>query len=178
MKDDHVIVLDFFPHGKPNDRRSEPIAQCIGDMFFNLLEVVVREGVAVKTKDRVYIGNDKREQVKYIRGKISVKELTNFSRGILEEVVTELVTNEEKRYVEFFNKAGPISTRMHTLELLYGIGKKHLWTIIDERKKKLFESFQDIENRIPMIPNVKKVVVRRVLEELEGKDRHNLFVYA
>lgn len=176
MKDDYVIVLDFFPHGKPTDRRSEPIAQCIGDSYFNLLEVVVRENVTVKTKDRVYVGNEKREQVKYIKGKIAPSDLTNFSKGILEEVIAEIVAKNEKRFVDFFNQAGPISTRMHSLELIYGIGKKHLWSILGERKKKPFESFNDMENRVPMLPNVQKIVVKRVVEELEGKDRHKLFV--
>ncbi len=145
MKDDYVIVLDFFPHGKPGDRRTEPVAQCVGERFFNLLEIVVRDDVAVKTKDRIYVGGDKREQVKYIKGKIESRELTNFSRGILEEVINELVLEDEKRFVDFFNTAGPISTRMHSLELLYGIGKKHLWSIIVERRKKPFDSLNDIE---------------------------------
>lgn len=176
MKDEYVIVLDFFPTGKPTDRRSEPVAQCIGESYFNLLEVVVRDGVAVKTKDRIYIGADKREEVKYIKGKISPDELTNYARGILEEVVMEIITKNERKFVEFFNKAGPITTRMHSLELLYGIGKKHLWSIIGERKKKLFESFKDLEERVPMLPDMKKTVAKRVMDELGGKDRHQLFV--
>jgi putative nucleotide binding protein len=176
MKDDYVIVLDFFPRGKPTDRRSEPLAQCIGDTYFNLLEVVIRDNVTVKPKDRIYVGDGKRNEVKYIKGKISLNELTNFSKGILEEVILDIVSKNEKRFLDFFNKAGPISTRSHTLELLHGIGKKHMWNIINERKKKPFESFSDIEKRIPMLPDVKKIIVKRIMDELEGKDRYKLFV--
>jgi len=178
MKDDYVIVLDFFPHGKPTDRRSEPLAQCVGEKYFNLLEVIVRDGVMLKPNDRIYIGSEKRDEVKYIRGKIGLNELTNFSKGILEEVISRLVSENEKRFVEFFNKAGPISTRMHSLELLYGIGKKHLWTIIKERQKKPFESFKDIEERISMLPDIKKIIVKRVLDELGGKEKRKLFVFS
>ena len=42
-KDSYVIVLDFLPHGRPGDRRAEPIAQAIGEKFFNLLEIVIKD---------------------------------------------------------------------------------------------------------------------------------------
>jgi putative nucleotide binding protein len=175
-KDDNIIVLDFLPHGKPTDRRSEPIAQGIGDKFFNLLEVVIKDGVTVKPKDRLYIGPEKREEVKYIRGRIKYSDLTNYAKDVLEEVLVELISKEEKRFVEFFNKAGPITNRLHSLELLPGIGKKHLWRIIEERKKKPFESLKEIKERIEMLPDPTKMIVKRIINEFEGKDRHKLFV--
>jgi putative nucleotide binding protein len=177
-KDDYIIVLDFLPHGKPNDRRAEPVAQGVGEKYFNLLEVAIKEGVTVKVKARVYIGPEKRNEVKYIRGRISYNELTNFAKNILEEVVAELVAKDEKRFTEFFNKAPPLTTRMHTLELLPGIGKRHLWEIISARKKKPFESFEDLQNRVSMLPDPRKMIVKRIIKELEGADRHRLFVAA
>ncbi len=175
-KDDFIIVLDFLPHGKPADRRSEPIVQGLGEKHFNLLEVAVKDGITVKPKDRLYIGEDKREEVKYIRGRANYEELTSFARDMIEEIVNELVNKDEKRFVELFNKAGSLTTRMHSLELLQGIGKKHLWRIISERKSKPFESFKDIQERIEMLPDPKKMVIKRIVSELEGKDRHKLFV--
>ena len=175
-KDDYLIVLDFLPYGKPGDRKAEPIAQGIGDKYFNLLEVVVKEGLQLKPKDRVYIGPEKREEVKYIKGRIRYEDLTTLAKENLKEVLNEIVERDEKRFVDFFNKAGPITTRLHSLELLPGIGKKHMWEIIQERKKKLFESFEELQKRIPMLPNPKRIIVERILEELQNKDRHRLFV--
>lgn len=175
-KDDFIIVLDFLPHGKPGDRRSEPVALGVGEKFFNLLEVAIKDGVAVKPKDRLYIGDEKREEVKYIRGRGRFEELGSFARDMLEEIVGELVNKDEKRFVELFNKAGSLTTRMHSLELLPGIGKRHLWTIIEERRKKPFESLKDVQDRVPMLPDPKRMVIKRIIEELEGKDRHRLLV--
>ncbi len=175
-KDNYVIVLDFLPHGKPSDRRGEPLAQVIGEQFFNLLEIVVKEDISLKTGNRIYIGDDKREEVKYIRSRIGYSELTNYAKSELESAVKSLMSNDEKRFVEFFNRAGPITTRLHSLELLPGIGKKHMWGIINERKKKQFESFMDLRQRVEMLPDPKKIIIRRILEELEGKDRYKLFV--
>ncbi|MEM7821829.1 MAG: DUF655 domain-containing protein [Candidatus Aenigmatarchaeota archaeon] len=176
MKDDYVRVLDFLPHGKPSDRRAEPLAQAIGEKFFSLLEVVLKDGVRVKTGDRLYIGEEKRDNVKYIRGRIGYQELTGFAKNELEKIITELINENEKRFVDFFNKAPPVTTRLHTLELLPGIGKKHLWQIISERKKKAFENFKDVQERVPMLPDPKRMVIRRIIDELEGKDRYRLFV--
>ncbi len=78
--------------------------------------------------------------------------------------------------MDFFNKAVPLTTRMHSLELLPGIGKKHLWDILAQRRAKPFESFSDIQNRIEMLPDPKKMVIKRIMNELEEKDRHKLFV--
>ena len=123
-KDDYIIVLDFLPNGKPTDRKAEPVAQGIGEKFLNLLEVSVKDGVVLKSNDKLYVGDDKRDQVKYIRGRIGYPELTNYAKNMLSEIVTNLVNADEKRFVNFFNKAGPVTTRLHSLELLPGIGSR------------------------------------------------------
>jgi putative nucleotide binding protein len=175
-KDDYIIVLDFLAHGKAGDRRAEPVAQGIGDKFFNLLEVSIKDGVTIKTRDRLYIGDKERNEVSYIRGRISYEELTSYAKDMLEEIITEIISKDEKRFVDFFSKAGPISTRMHTLELLPGVGKRHLWDIIGERKKKQFESFKDVQDRVEMLPDPKRMIIKRIIDELQSKDRHRLFV--
>ena len=78
--------------------------------------------------------------------------------------------------MEFFNKATPITTRLHSLELIPGIGKKHMWDIINERKKKPFESFEDLQKRIRLLPDPKKGIVQRISSELQESDRYYLFV--
>lgn len=175
-KDDYIIVLDFLPNGKPTDRKAEPVAQGIGEKFLNLLEVAIKDGVVLRTNDRLYVGDDKRDHVKYIRGRIGYQELTNYAKNMVSEVVTKLVDADEKRFVNFFNRAGPVTTRLHSLELLPGIGKKHMWDIVGERKKKPFETFKELQERVPMLPDPKKMVIKRIVEDLEDKDRYHLFV--
>lgn len=176
LKDEYVIALDFFAHGKAGDRKAEPIIQAIGEKFLNLLEIAVKENESVSPGERLYIGAEKREKVKYIRGRISYDELTAFAKNELENIVLNLIEKNEKRFVNVFNKAGPITTRMHSLELLPGIGKKHCWQIIQERRKKAFESFEDLQKRVKMLPDPKRMIKKRIIEELRGVDRYKLFV--
>lgn len=176
MKDEYVIVLDFLPRGHSNSRKSEPIAQSIGDKFLSLLEVVIKESVEVKTGYRIYIGEKEREKVQYIKGRIRYDELTSFAKSELEYVLDKIIDSDEKRFVDFFNNARPITTRLHSLELLQGIGKKHMWAIIKGRKGKKFESFQEIKDRIEMLPDPKRMIKNRIIDEFKEKDRHRLFV--
>jgi len=176
MKDEYAIVLDFLHHGRASDRKAEPLVQAIGEKFLNLLEIVLRDDVKLSPGDRIYIGEEKREKVKYIRGRIDHDELTSFARNELNDVIDKFIDGDEKRFVNFFNIAGPITTRLHSLELLPGIGKKHLWDLITERRKKPFETFRDLQERVKMLPDPKRIVIKRIITELEGKDRYRLFV--
>lgn len=175
-KDEWTIVLDFLPHGRPGMKRSEPVAHVVGEEWFSLLEVIVREGVTLKSEDRVYIGEQKREQVKYIVGKIELNKLTVAARDMLPDVINKIIEKNPEKFVGFFNKAGQLTTRLHSLELLPGVGKKHLWAILDARKIKPFESFEDIKNRIKLLPDPMAMIARRIMDELENKDKYRIFV--
>lgn len=178
MKDESSIVLDFLSRGKPTMRRPEPIAQVIGDKFFSLLEVIIKPGVNLQPGQKLYIGEGKREEVAYIKGRIEMNELTNGAREDIHNFIKEIVKANEVRFVEFFNKTDAVTTRLHSLELLPGIGKKHMWDIINARKDKPFESFKDIQSRVPLIPNPEEVITKRVLMELNNEDRYKMFTPA
>jgi putative nucleotide binding protein len=176
MKDEYIIVLDFLSRGHADSRRAEPTVQGIGVNFLNVLEVVLKDDVIVKPEDLIYIGEQKRDKVKYIKGRIKYNDLTMFAKDELEIVIDKIIDQNEKKFVNFFNVAGPVTTRLHTLELLPGIGKKHMWAIIEGRRNKKFETFDDLKNRVEMLPDPKRIVKKRIIEELKETDRHRLFV--
>ena len=175
-KDEWAIVLDYLPHGYYGMRISQPVAQVLGEEYFSLLEVIVREKVHLKVGSRVYIGDGKREEVKFIKRRIEFKDLTAASKEEVSDIVENIVKSKPQKFLDFFNKAGPITTRLHQLELLPGIGKKHLWVIIAAKKEKEFESFADLKKRVSMLPDPEKMIIKRILEELEDKDKYRIFV--
>lgn len=176
MRDDYALVLDFLPTGHGNSIKPEPVAQIIGDQHFNLLEVIVRQDSELKPMQRVYIGRGERDEVRSIVKKLAVKDLTGTARSELESAIEKIVTDNEDYFVKFFNYASPVTTRQHQLELLPGIGKKHMWNVLEERKKKPFESFDDIGERVKLLPNPKKTIITKITEELEGDAKTYLFV--
>ena len=48
--------------------------------------------------------------------------------------------------------------------------------ILEERRDKPFESFEDIKKRIKLLPDPEKVIIKRILMELDEEDKHQLFV--
>ena len=179
-KEEIAIVLDFLPNGYPFDDRptyvKSAIAQAIGKEKFVLLELVPKKEVHLQPHEEVYIGEGKRDKIHHIVGKLVLNKLTKTAQAELEHVIKDIINKNEKKFVDFFNNAQPLSTRMHQLELLPGLGKKHMWQVIESRKEKPFESFKDLKERVKLMPDPEKVVVRRILQELEGAEKHKLFV--
>ncbi|MBI2578094.1 MAG: DUF655 domain-containing protein [Candidatus Aenigmarchaeota archaeon] len=176
MKEEHCVILDFLPNGYPDRRHAEPVAQALGTSFFSLLELVPREGINLSQEEEVYIGEGKRDKIRFIKGQLQYNELTNMAQNTLEDVMNKIVSGSEAQFVDFFNKAKMITPRMHQLQLLPGVGKKHLSDLLDERRKKPFESFADINQRVKFFPDPKKTIIARVLEELRNDEKYCLFV--
>jgi len=164
MKEDYAIVLDFLSTGYADSYKREPIAQVIGEKEFSLLEVVPRENIRLDLNERVYIGPDKREKIRFIKGRIGYDKLTSTARSELRKVVEELIGKNEDKFINFFNKTGAITVRQHSLELLPNIGKKHMKTMLEERQKKPFESFKDISDRVKLMPNPLKTLADRIID--------------
>ncbi len=175
-KEEYAIVLDFLPHGYPLEGKMMPIAQAIGTENFSLLQLVPRKGVTLDLKEKIYIGEGKRDKIYYILGRLPREKLTETAKQQLQEFVTLVVQEQEQRFVEFFNKSDAINTRLHQLELLPGFGKKHTREVLQTRKESPFASFEDIRKKLPNIPDPKKAIEKRLLEELTQMERHNLFI--
>lgn len=175
-KEEYAIVLDFLPYGYPLDGKMMPIAQAVGTSNFSLLQLVPRKGMALELKEKVYIGEGKRDKIYYILGRLPREKLTETAKQQLQEFVAGVVSEQEKRFVDFFNKSEAINTRLHQLELLPGFGKKHTLEIIKAREEKPFDSFEEIKKKLPNLPDPKKAVEKRLLEELTQMERHNLFI--
>jgi putative nucleotide binding protein len=179
--EENAYVLDFLPHGKPGFRptgragyRAGALIQSVGEEFFTVLEALVREGLMLKPGERVHVGKDSRAEVTYIIGRIGFEELTASAKAELPSVINKIVATREKWFVNFFNTSRAITPRMHALELVPGIGKKYMWQVINERQRKPFESFEDLQKRTEL-PNPVKLITKRVMEELEGDSKYRLF---
>lgn len=176
QKEDYAIILDYLPHGYPLGKRMMPMAQAIGEETLTLLELVPRKGVLLAPHERIYIGDGKRDEIYYISGRLHREKLTETAKQNLAEFVNKVVKQREAKFVDFFNKADALNTRMHQLELLPGFGKKHAREILEQRKQSPFISFEDIKKRVPKIPDPEKAIEKRIIQELTAMERHNLFV--
>ncbi len=175
-KEEHSIVLDYLPYGYPLEKKMMPIAQAIGIKNFVLLQLVPRRGIKLEIGEKVYIGEGKRDKVYYILGKLPEDRLTETSKEQLREFIKKEILSSEERFIEFFNKAEAINTRLHQFELLPGFGKKHTDAILKEREKELFKSLKDLKERISNLPDPKNAIEKRLIEEIIGNEKYALFI--
>ncbi len=166
-REEYAIILDYSP--------TTGVAYAVGTKYFTLLKLKPRPEYTPAPLDKVYVGPGKRDKILSIIGRAKYDELSDFAKEQLKEAIKAIVLEREKDFVNFFNTAGPITLRMHSLELLEGIGKSLAREIVEEREKKPFESFKDIEERVPRIKNVVELIVKRIIDELQCKDKYHLF---
>lgn len=184
-REENALILDYLSLGYvQNDMskfKGKSIAQAIGADYFTLLELTPNKDYEFDIGDIVYIGNDRSKAKARVFSKLNFENLTATSRIELDYAIRDLVMAQEEKFVEFFNTAEPISTRLHKLELIPGIGKKHMWKIIEARKEKPFESFEDISERVPPLSDPVGMIVNRIKQELDttvtkkGKNKYHLF---
>lgn len=179
--EDYARILDYLPQGMPDEKKfkRESVAYAIGDDQFKLFELVPKDNINMAVGDKVYIGKDLdlRQEILHVKRRISFNELTNSAQSELHFVIMQIVKAHEPRFVRFFNEAQAITTRFHMLELLPGLGKKTMWSIIEERKKGPFKDFADISQRVPLAHQIEKLVAKRIEQELANPDeKYRLFV--
>jgi len=174
-REDNAIILEYLPNGYPLERKHMPIAQAIGEDNFTLLELVPRRDVSLEIGEEVYIGEGKRDKVYYILGRLDREKLTEQAKTQLQEVIGSIVKKNEAKFVTFFNEAPAINKRLHQIELLPGLGKKHMMEILKQREEEPFESFADMKERVQNLPDPERAVEKRIFQELTEMERYNLF---
>jgi len=178
--EDYVFVLDYLAKGRgdvPAFKR-KPIVYAIGENQFTFLELIPRHDSSFTVGERIYVGKDgdKRKKIEKIKGRVNYEDLTSTAHGELPYVILDIVHNLEERYIKFFNEASAISTRYHVLELLPGLGKKMMHEILDERRKKLFVSFADMQERIDFLRAPDKLIAKRIeLELTDPTQKYRIF---
>jgi putative nucleotide binding protein len=175
--EEFAFVLDYLARGKSVviKGREGPMVQALGEGRLTLLELLAMENKEFESGERVKIGKEGREKIVSVLGKLTYEELSPEAKASLPVVVENLVKENEKRYVSYFNDLQPLTPRLHGLELIPGIGKTFMKEIVEMREKQPFTSFDDIQNRVGL-RDPAKMITKRIVEELAGDSRVSIFV--
>ena len=175
--EEYAYVLDYKSHTKSTTvhGRTGIIVVAIGEERLTLLEILGIENSTFNVGEKIYIGKEGRTKVQSVLGKMDYIKISDSAKNEIPGVVESIVTENEKKFVDYINNAQPLTPRIHALELIPGIGKTYLNVIIKEREKGPFESFDDIEKRAGL-KEPRKHLSQRIIEEISGETRMNLFV--
>ena len=175
-----AVLLDFFPNGRseggPRGYERQPLGYGLGTDSFRLFEIVFEETADVAIGDAVVVEPEAEREGIVDLWEIDHEDLSGGAKSELEYAIRELIESEEVRFVDFFNDAQPITLRLHQLNFLPGIGEKLRNSIIDERKRKPFESFEELEQRVGGLHDPQDILAERITEELQEEDlKYRLF---
>ena len=175
--EEYAYVLDFNPRGKSTTVRGREgiILTAIGEDRLTLLEILGAPNSSFDVGEKIFIGKEGRTKVLSVLGKMDYDKLSSAAQAELPGVVDKIVTENEKKFVDYLNNAQPLTPRIHALELIPGIGKTYMKAILEERDKKKFENFKDLQERIGF-KEPKNQITKRIMEEITGETRLNLFV--
>ena len=165
-----AVLLDVLPNGRPDDGRpgyqKSPVAYALGASSFRLYELSLEEDADVAVSDRVDLDGPAVSRYR----EVAFDDLTRNAAAEVEYAVEAIVDADERRFVDFYNEAGPITLRLHQLNLLPGIGKKLRNRVLDERKRGPFESFEEVSNRVTGLHRPREVILERIVEEVREDD--------
>ncbi len=175
--EEHAYVLDYNPRGKSTTIKGRDgiIITAIGEDRLTLLEILGVPNSTFEIGEKIYIGKEGRTKVLSVLGKLDYEHISSSSQTELPSVVENIVTENESKFVEYLNNAQPLTPRIHALELIPGIGKTYMKIMLEERDKKKFESYDDLQERVGFKEPIKHIS-DRIMDEITGESRMNLFV--
>jgi len=175
--EEYAYVLDFTQRAKSSTVRGREgvIIQAIGEERLTLLELLGSQNISIEVAERVYIGREGRDKVMSVLGRLEYDSISQSAKNELPSIIEKIVIANQKRFIDYINTAQPITPRIHALELIPGIGKTYMMTIIRERDRKKFENFVEIQQRVGL-RDPAKLISKRIIDEITGEARMNLFV--
>ncbi|MHA1207155.1 MAG: DUF655 domain-containing protein [Candidatus Hodarchaeales archaeon] len=171
-----VFVLDFYPQGKSLSRKYaddfNPLVVVITADHFQFFDVVLKRGENIVVGDSFTISSS-RPNIFKIK-KIGFNQLSDSAVNLLPEIVQEIVKVSEARFIRFLNHARPLTSQMHQLQLIPGIGNKRLWQILEARKKSPFQTFEDFKDRTGISDPI-LAFTNRIINEINEEEKYLLF---
>ena len=175
--EEHAYVLDFVERGRSTTVRGREgiIIVGLGEDRLTLLEILGVPDSTFEVGERIFIGKEGRTKVLSVLGKMDYSRISTSAQSEMPSVVEKIISQNEKRFIQYLNNAQPLTPRIHALELIPGIGKTYMKVMLDEREKTPFTDFNDLQNRVGLKEPIKQLT-KRIVEEITGDTRMNLFV--
>jgi putative nucleotide binding protein len=175
--EEHAYVLDYNSRGKSSTVKGRDgiIITAIGEDRLTILEILGVPNSTFEIGEKIYIGKEGRTKVLSVLGKLDYEHISSSAQTELETVVEDIVAKNESRFIDYLNNAQPLTPRIHALELIPGIGKTYMKIMLEERDNKKFESYDDLQQRVGFKEPIKHIS-ERIMDEITGESRMNLFV--
>ena len=147
------------------------VATAMAEKSLALCRIKTKGSEALVLNQRLYIGKDqsKRTEVASILGMAHFDKMSNMARQDLPSLVQMFVEEHAQYFVdEFYNKAGPMSLKQHSYELLPDVGPVKARNMVKARDQVGVFASMDELNALAKIKGA-ELLAQRFIEEMEDK---------
>ena len=147
------------------------IATAMAEESLALCRLKLKGSEAMMLNQRIYIGKEasKRTDVAAIIGMAHFDKMSNMARQDLPSLVQLFIEEHAQYFVdEFYNKAGPMSLKQHSYELLPDVGPVKARNMVKARDQVGVFASMDELNALAKVKGA-ELLAQRFVEELEDK---------
>lgn len=147
------------------------VATVMAEKTLLFCRVKVKRSDVMPMNQRIYIGKDrsKREAISAIIGMAHLDKMSNMAKADLPALVQMFVEEHGQYFVdEFYNKAGPMSLKQHSYELLPDVGPVKARNMVKARDQVGVFASMDELNALAKIKGA-ELLAQRFIEEMEDK---------
>jgi hypothetical protein len=106
--EEYAYVLDFMPKARSKivKNREGTIVQAVGEEYFTLLELLVFDDASFKIGERIYVGEEKRDKILSVLGKLSADDLTERAKESLrnKNIPAQIINKRIKHFQNLINE--------------------------------------------------------------------------
>jgi len=143
------------------------IIHCITEQHLHLIKVranpgcgILAPGQKLELPTEVESG-----KIALVLGKGRYRELPNQAQAAINDVMKEILSENPKSCMEFYNRAGPVSLKFHAFQLLPGIGQKKATQMMKSRVSAGWMTFEEVDEACTI--DSLQLIVERLVEELQ-----------
>ena len=147
------------------------VATAMAEKSLAFCRLKVKGSDVMTVNQRIYIGKDtaKRTEVAAILGMAHLDKMSNMARQDMPTLVQMFVEEHAQYFVdEFYNKAGPMSLKQHSYELLPDVGPVKARNMVKAREQVGVFASMDELNALAKIKG-SELLAQRFVEEIEDK---------
>lgn len=143
------------------------IIHCITERHLHLIKARASPGCGILTPgQKLELPTEEgSEKIALVLGNDRYRELPNPAQAAIIDVMKEILTENPKSCMEFYNRAGPVSLKFHAFQLLPGIGQKKATQMMKSRVSAGWMTFEEVDEAC--IIDSLQLIVERLVEELQ-----------
>ena len=147
------------------------VATVMAEKTLAFCRLKIKGSDVLNLNQRIYIGKDrtKRTEVQGILGMAHMDKMSNMAKQDLPTLVQTFIEEHGQYFVdEFYNKAGPMSLKQHSYELLPDVGPVKARNMVKARDQVGRFASMDELNALAKVKGA-ELLAQRFIEEMEDK---------